>query len=390
MLRIFLLLVILATPAFAHRQNESYVYLNVGADSLNGRIEIALDDLGRLMAIDDNSDGAISRSEFDIHAETVYTFFRSRLGFELNGQRFPVKISNHDFLELGFGTYAEIAFLTDITEALPDTVMVEYTSYFERLDPGHRVLLLIESNERIGLEGNESNHTLVFSSGKDRQQLSLVGAPWYAVSWTFLKHGVVHILIGYDHIAFLFTLLLSSVLLVSRGRFRPVPRFRDGLVNVLKIATVFTVAHSVTLSLAALGYVRFPEQIIESLIAVSVIIVALNNLFVFKRRWVWVAVFLLGLVHGLGFANVLAPLGVASSSMVWSLLAFNVGVELGQAAIIAVCFPVLFALRGTRIYVPLVLRGGSVVLLAVAALWFVERAFQVNVPVVPWLASWLS
>jgi len=378
---LFLCLVWFVSPANAHRQNESYVYLNITETGLGGRIEIRLSDLGQLMPLDKDADGIVTRAEFTASQPDIYTYFEPRLMFGVNGQKYPITITSHDFLEVGFGTFTEIHFSTEIQTMLPDVISVEYNSYFENLAAGHRVLLLIESNTKIGLESNESSHSLIFSSGLDQQDLSLVGAPWYEVFWTFIKHGVVHILIGYDHVAFLLTLLLSSVMVVMAGKFTPVPRFRDALFNVIKIATLFTIAHSITLSLAALGWVNFPERIIESLIAFSIIIVAFNNLFAFKKRWVWFAVFILGLVHGLGFANVLAPLGVASSSIVWSLLAFNIGVEIGQGAIIAACFPVLFFLRGSALYVPVILRGGSVILLLIAILWFVERAFLFDLPV---------
>ncbi len=377
-------------PAHAHRQNESYVYLNVTDATLSGRIEITLGDLGQLLPLDTNEDGVVSEDEFNGQKKDIYAFFQPRLAFSFEQQKYPIAISGHEFLTVGFGTFAAIKFSITVTSKLPDALTVEYKSYFENLRPGHRVLLLLESNTKTGLSGNESSHSLVFSKGADTQNLSLIGAPWYEVFAIFVKHGVLHILIGYDHEAFLLALLLSSVLLVRNGKFVSVPRFRDALIKVLKIATLFTIAHSVTLSLAAMGWIKFPERIIESLIAFSIIVVAFNNLFAFKERWVWIAVFSLGLVHGLGFANVLAPLGVASASIVTSLLAFNVGVEVGQAVIILVCFPILYYLRNTAIYVPLILRGGSIGLLLIALLWFFERAFQFNLPIVPMVKSLVS
>lgn len=389
-LALLLCLVWFVSPAHAHRQNESYVYLNITETGLGGRIEIRLSDLGLLMPLDRDADGIVTQEEFTASQSEVYAFFEPRITFGFNGQKYPITITSHEFLEVGFGTFAEIHFSTAIHTKLPDAISVEYNSYFENLTSGHRVLLLIESNTKTGLKSNESSHSLIFSSGLDQQQLSLIGAPWYEVFRTFLKHGVVHILIGYDHVAFLLTLLLSSVLVVRAGRFTPVPKFRDALLNVVKIATLFTIAHSITLSLAALEWVSFPGRIIESLIAASIIIVAFNNLFAFKKRWIWFAVFTLGLVHGLGFATVLAPLGVASSSIVWSLLAFNIGVEIGQGAIIAICFPVLFFLRGSALYIPVILRGGSVILLLIAVLWFVERAFQFDLPVMQTIKAMFS
>ena len=168
--------------------------------------------------------------------------------------------------------------------------------------------------------------------------------------------------------------------MVVRGKKRWVPSegFRAAFIDVLKIVTAFTVAHSITLSLATLQVVSLPARISESAIAMSVVLAALNNLFpiILGRRWV--VAFCFGLIHGFGFASVLTDLGLPSGVLALALVGFNLGVEVGQIAIVAIFLPVAYLLRRTWLYRSLVLVGGSSAIVAVAALWFVERAFNLK------------
>jgi hypothetical protein len=144
------------------------------------------------------------------------------------------------------------------------------------------------------------------------------------------------------------------------------------------IVTAFTVAHSITLTLAVLGIVSLPSRLVESAIALSVVLAALNNLRPVLRRARVAAAFAFGLVHGFGFAGALFELGLPDDALALSLASFNAGVELGQLAIVGMFLPLAFALRATVAYRRVVLRGGSVAIALVAAVWFVERAFDVS------------
>ncbi len=144
---------------------------------------------------------------------------------------------------------------------------------------------------------------------------------------------------------------------------------------MVKVVTLFTIAHSVTLSLSALEIISLPVRLVEAVIALSIIVVALDNIFPFFHRRIWLVVFVFGLFHGLGFANVLSPLGLERSSLLTALVGFNVGVEIGQLAIIAICFPLLYLLRTWRHYRLVVLGFGSAALIVISTIWFVERTF---------------
>jgi hypothetical protein len=179
-----------------------------------------------------------------------------------------------------------------------------------------------------------------------------------ATGWfDFIRLGIEHILTGYDHLLFLVALLATA----------------RGMWSVVRIVTAFTLAHSITLSLAALGIVTVPGRTIEPLIAATIVWVALENLFAAEPdRWRWIWSFGFGLVHGLGFASVLTELGLKGAALVRGLVGFNVGVEIGQLLFVAAFLPALMWLsrgRGAR----LTPRIASVTVATIGTYWLVER-----------------
>lgn len=194
-----------------------------------------------------------------------------------------------------------------------------------------------------------------------------------AVFQQYLRQGVWHIWAGIDHILFLLTLLLPAVLVYRKRQWQPLDDVRPALVAMLKIVTAFTVAHSITLALAASGVVSLPSRLVEPAIALSVLFVALNNLRPMfpASRW-WMA-FGFGLLHGFGFAGVVAELGLPAGAAAISLLGFNLGVEAGQLAIVAAVFPLAIWLRHTLLYRHWLFNGGSAGAALLAAVWLVGR-----------------
>jgi hydrogenase/urease accessory protein HupE len=175
---------------------------------------------------------------------------------------------------------------------------------------------------------------------------------------SFFPLGIEHILTGYDHLLFLLALIL-------RG---------GNLWSLFKIITAFTVAHSITLALAALNIVMLPERLVEATIALSIAYVAAENLFMRKAvSHRWAVSFLFGLVHGFGFSNVLRELGLPKQGLIWCLLNFNLGVEAGQATAVLIAVPLLFWLRKFK-WEPRAVAATSILVLAVGLMLFVERA----------------
>jgi hypothetical protein len=192
----------------------------------------------------------------------------------------------------------------------------------------------------------------------------------------YLVEGVWHIWIGIDHIVFLLSLLVLAPLLPSRQnltQWRAVTQARPAVMDVLAVVTAFTLAHSITLGLSVLKWLEPSPDLIEPAIALSVVIAALNNLVGWNALRRWQLAFVFGLVHGFGFANVLLDLGLPASSLAAALGGFNVGVELGQLAIVGVFFPLAWLLRHTLFYRWVVVIGGSLAVAVMGTLWTLER-----------------
>jgi hypothetical protein len=337
-----------------------------------------LADIAKLDEFGGGADGIVSEEEFEAMADSVYAYLQPRLLFFDGETVHPIRIIGHDLMDIDVGTFALVRFDLPTLGSPPEEIGAEYRLLFDSVEPTHRGLLVIESNSRSGIKDNESQVSVIFGPGHERHEFSLEDVPWTQVFTNFVRHGVWHIWIGFDHILFLVALLLPSVLYRRERHWLPVETFREAFIYVLKVVTIFTVAHTITLSLAAMKVIEIPAQWVEAIIAISIAIVALNNLYPFLRGKTWLIVFVFGLFHGFGFANVLAPLGVNPQSTVSALLGFNVGVEIGQIAIVLVVFPILFFLRDWSLYRTRVLQLASLALIAISMFWFVERT--VNVP----------
>jgi hypothetical protein len=266
------------------------------------------------------------------------------------------------------GAYAVLSLSGTCPSSVGD-LGLNYRLLFDQ-DALHRGLL------RLRLDG--LTQSAVLAPDTARQSFKAGEVSLLAQFGQFFVQGVWHIWIGFDHILFLLSLLLPVVLVRERQRWQGVQRFGQALREVLWVVTSFTAAHSITLSLAALGYVTLPSRLVESVIAISVVAAALNNVVpvVNQRRWLVALVF--GLIHGFGFASVLAELGLPKEALVLSLVGFNVGVEAGQLAIVAVFLPLIFALRNTIFYQRGLLVGGSLLTAAIALVWLVERVFDLK------------
>lgn len=371
------------TAARRHELGQSLVFLRIYEDSLTVRVEVTTEDLEAALAFGWDPD-AVTLAQVETHLDSIRGWVEPR--FELSTAAGPVSL---EFQGLGSlfveqGRFVQLNYRAVDPWTLPDAIDVYLATGFE-IDDDHRNLVVIEHEWRSGTftrPGEEGQVALILSPGNPRQTLDLTKSTLLRGFLAFIWLGVWHIWIGIDHILFLMALTLPAVLTRREGRWQPVESFREALFNIVAIVTFFTIAHSVTLSLAALGVVELSSRVVESIIAGSIAVAAFANL---RPAWnvkEWAIAFVFGLFHGFGFASVLGDIGMGRENLVLSLLGFNIGVELGQVAIICVAFPVLFLLRKTPLY-RWILRLGSWFLIAVALLWMFERMFDFNVPLVP-------
>lgn len=360
-----ILLTITATVAQAHESSTAYLNLNsVDSESqYAAQYELSLRDLALLIDIDPNQDRDVSWAEVKAQAPLIEALIASQVVLQSGGQ--PCQITAFEPLAIntrGGFNYLYTDFKLDCASSID---MLDY-QILSGIDANHR-LLLTEASDDTSLQVlSVGQHSL--GSQADTSML--------AMAFNFLTSGIHHLLIGWDHLLFLFVLLIPAVYVRKQKQLVAVTKPKSALLEVFWIATSFTLAHSITLSLAALQVVSIPAQIIESIIALSIAFAALNNLVPLLRvRAVYLA-FIFGLIHGFGFANVLVDLPLATSARVLALLSFNIGIELGQLVFIAVVFPLALLLRHTQFYKWAIFYLGSLISIIIALWWFFERAFS--------------
>lgn len=359
--------------ALAHAEGEDYVFVTFLDRSIEGHFEIHFDDLQAKLglAVDPGADGALQdviASAPRVHAYIEENF---RIGPQ-DGDPFRFDFTRQDVIVLPQGTFAQYYFSLP-TGPLPDRLDIRHSMFYEG-DRLHRGLVLVEYNAKTDTTYPGEYTAMVFSPTNRDQTLDLTDVPSLMGPREMIPQGVRHIWIGIDHVLFLLALMLSTVLVLDDGQWKPCEGFGRALWNLLKVVTVFTVAHSVTLLLAALDVISLPSRLVESVIALSIVLVAANNIFGKVREGSLLIILGLGLFHGLGFASVMGHLPFRMVDLLRVVIGFNVGVELGQIAIVAVIFPLLFLLRERWFYQPYILKGVSGVLILVSGWWFVQRA----------------
>ena len=369
---------LLASTADAHKLGESYLFLKIYDRAIEGRVEMTLEDLDNAMGLDKNKDGKVNQEELDARIDDVKSYISEGLKLGANESIYPLRYTTHQIMKGNIGQFATVGFIAEGLQQIPDVLDIDYALLFDT-DPKHRGLLGIEYNEKTQTLDNTETIALIFSPSRRRQKLDLTRSYDTHGFLAFVGQGIWHIWVGIDHVLFLMALVLPAVLRKEGNHWEPVSSFRPAFINVVKIVSLFTIAHSITLSLAALGIVQLPSRFIESVIAASVVLAAVNNILPISAHRGGLIVFGFGLFHGFGFATVLGHLGLQQRSLILSLLGFNLGVELGQIAIISIAFPTFYILRLLRKFYPyVILKFGSATVMLIALLWLIERAFELD------------
>jgi len=365
---IAMLMLVVCTGALAHKPSDSYLTLRVEGAAIEGRWDIALRDLDYALGLDADQDGAITWGELRQRHDDIAAFALARLKLDADADPCATRIERHQVDDHSDGAYAVLRFRADCPRP-PADLNLDYRLFFD-LDAQHKGLL--------NLVHAGVTQTAIFSADAPRRRIAIGSPDLWRQFRDYLRNGVWHIWIGFDHILFLVSLLLPAVLLRREHQWQPGERFTAAFWDVARVVTAFTVAHSITLSIAALGVLSPPSRWVESAIAASVVLAALNNVRPVISDKRWVMAFIFGLVHGFGFAAVLADLGLPKSDLLIALIAFNAGVELGQLAIVAAFLPLAWWLREGWFYRRVVLLAGSGAVVVIATAWLIERAFDVK------------
>lgn len=357
------------SPALAHKSSDSYLSVSVKGEAITGQWDIALRDLDYAIGLDTDNDGIVTWGELRAHQPAIAAYALSHLKFAADGKACDLRATDHLVDRHSDGAY-EILRFSAACPAPARLLEIGYDLLFD-FDSQHRGLLRLDEQGAI--------HTAIFSPDRKTWRLQSHEASWQRQIRDYVREGMWHIWTGYDHMLFLSALLLPAVLRRRAGQWEAVASFGAAFRDVLKIVTAFTLAHSVTLSLAVLGYIALPSRLVESAIALSVVAAALNNIFPLIEKRLWLVAFEFGLVHGLGFANVLAELGLPRNALALSLVSFNLGVEIGQLAVVAALLPLAYLLRRSWTYSRIVLGAGSCCIAIIASLWLIERSLDVRI-----------
>lgn len=345
--------------AGAHQMHTSYTTMALGPGA--SRLELSIDesDLYLLFPqLDRNGDGKLWADEVLAGAEGAQAWALGRIAVRVDGDRMALQAEHAKvgadrngnlFLHLPYAwtmpdTPEQLDL--DLGDLLQPPLLPEHKNLLKLVVPGQAEVLSV-------LSAGAATHRIQLHAPEPESLLSQMGR--------FVWLGVEHIFLGYDHIMF----LLALIVVGSR------------LGELVRIVSAFTVAHSITLVLATLEWVSLPPQLVESGIALSIAYVAAENFWLKRTDYRWVLTFGFGFVHGFGFASVLRDLGLPPRGLVASLLAFNVGVELGQVAIVGVVFPLVLSLARTPHH-RFVARIASAVILLFGVGWLVERIFGLS------------
>jgi len=355
-MRFLLLFYIFIVSLCAHQLRENYLRVDYNATTQNLLIDFEVET--RLLEnsnIDDNHNEIISFKELRHHKKNLLHYAIKHIEFFYHGKKLTL-----DGAKVTFHRYQDQTYM-QIEKSFKDIELyglkLHYSMFFE-LEKKHKLLIHITQKRDVILD-NEHRKYLFLSTTMTQFQRFKV----------FVQEGIYHILDGTDHLLFILMLLIPSVVKYV-GTFHGI---RKSFLSLLKIITTFSIAHSLTLFIAGMGWYVPNTTFIESGIAFSIFIVALLNYLQKYGHVSYLIVFFFGLIHGFGFANVLEIAGVSNVfSFVVALFGFNIGVEIGQISVIFVLIPILFFIMKLS-YRDRILKLITLGTMFIAAVWFMQR-----------------
>ena len=357
--------------AAAHAGSNAYLIVDATTSEVQLRWDFALRDADLALGLDADGDGNITWGETRAAEPRLRDYARQRLGLSADGGECaltdgaPLQIADRDD-----GSYAVLRFIARCGDSVPRRLALRYSALFE-IDASHRALLSLRlaGRDHGGLLAPEHRQLEIADGDGDGR----VFAPYF-------REGVLHVLGGWDHMLFLLGLFLPAVLRREQGRWLPAASLREAVGRSVGVVTAFTLAHALTLCLAALGVLSLPSRWVESAVAATVLFAGLNNLRpMVRERLVWVAGGF-GLIHGSAIAGALMELGLPATGRVTALAGFNLGVETAQLALVALLIPLAFLVRGSVWYLRLVLWPGSMLVALAGLVWLLDRVFEFGWP----------
>ncbi len=326
----------IAQRAEAHATSTSYLVADgSGEGDVHLTWGVAVADINWALGLDADGDGRITWGEIDARGEEIAAFVAQHVDMTRGAVACDIRFNDLAIAAYAAEPHLSLGFRASCAGAGPLALSADL---FFDTDPTQRTL--------IDIATPAGQFTSVLSP-QSRRWVEPAKPSALATFITFVGQGLLHVWIGYDHIAFLILLLLPGVLRSTGSGWLGVNTFRDTAGDLFRIVTAFTLAHSVTLGLAATGTVQVPVRPIEIAIAASIVVAGALNLFPAAARARLALAFGFGLIHGFGFANALAELGAGGTRLVPTLAGFNVGVELAQLSLVVLVLPLLFRARNS-------------------------------------------
>ena len=359
---LFLMVIaLLSTALQAHQLSTAYLNAEMKASgTLAGTAHMRLYDLQNALDLDANGNGELTWGEITAQSQMIQNWLQKHLMIKRN----EISCEHNIGGEFLIDQYFNEAYVLIPVSAQCSTfgrINIAYDGLFA-VDQTHKMLVNVTQAEQHQSRVMDAENTSIdvdFSAGG---RLSMM--------LDFVWQGMVHIWIGLDHILFLLCLLLACFL-QHRHRTQRMD-YKKLAFSIVGVVTAFTVAHSITLTATALNWLQVSSRWVEFSIAASVLVAAVNNIIPVLPRLVWVT-FAFGLLHGMGFAGALGELGLPPNHRVWTVLAFNVGVEIGQIVIIAMVLPVMMLVRKVGVQSQYYFKSSSAIIAVIAVHWMVER-----------------
>jgi hypothetical protein len=360
-----------APAASAHQASDAYIHWQVDGQRIEQRVDLSLRDLDRALDLDADGDTRLTWGEVRSRWSELEALLDDGLRLASEGAGCAVVARGRPQLDRhGDAAHAVL------------TRTLQCSAPVRRLDVDYRMFAAVDATHRglaraqlAGAPADAALTAVLPPGGTVQLKLTQPGPGFFG----FLREGMHHIAIGLDHILFLVTLLMVAVWRRDGRGWTPRERAVSAWREALKLVTAFTVSHSITLGLAAAGMLAPPERVVETLIAASVLLAAIDNLWPIVPGPRWVMVSLFGLAHGFGFAGPLQALGLKQGELALPLLGFNLGVELGQLAIVALLLPLACAGRSATVYRLAVVRAGSAAVALLALGWTLQRGLELPI-----------
>jgi len=362
-----LLLLAWAASASAHKASTSYLQLRVQGEAVSGRWDIALRDLDYALGLDTDNDSVLTWGEVRQQRTRIADYAMSRLTLRADQDDCRLGVESLQIADHSDGRYASLA-LAGACPHEPVGLGLNYELLFD-VDALHRGLLNLEFR---------GTHSGLLAPEQRTLRFNAAGASTFSVFNQYFRAGVSHVWTGWDHMLFLAGLFLPAVLRRKGRVWLPAASLKVALTDTAVMVTAFTLAHALTLSLAATGLFSPPTRWVESGVAASVLFAGLNNLVPMVYRGLFWLAAAFGLVHGAAIAGALIELGLPAGDRVWALLAFNLGVEAAQLAVLLAVIPPSFICRRSVYYRWGVLVPGSLFITVVGLLWLIQRAFAID------------